>query len=66
LYYFAVSRWHWRVWQFALLPFGLTAVISAGAFVSGMAYAVEALGEMVILALGFGVLMPMLSRGKAE
>jgi sterol desaturase/sphingolipid hydroxylase (fatty acid hydroxylase superfamily) len=65
-YYFMASRWHWRAWQFALIPIGLTAVISAGAFASGMAFAVEALGEMTILTLGFGVLMPVLARIKAE
>jgi hypothetical protein len=66
VYYFVVTKWHWRIWQFAAIPIGLTAIISIGAFASGMPFAVEALGEMLILALGFGILMPILSRSKSQ
>jgi len=62
VYYFVITKWHWRIWQFAAIPIGLTAVISIGAFASGMPFAVEALGEMLILALGFGILMPLVSK----
>jgi hypothetical protein len=39
----------------------LAVIISVFAFVSGMPFAVEAAGEMIIVALGFGLLIPLLS-----
>jgi hypothetical protein len=61
-YWFVVTRWHWRRWHFALIPIGLAVLISVAAFAQNMAFKVEATGEVMIVALGYGVLMPMLAR----
>jgi hypothetical protein len=61
-YWFAVTRWHWRLWHFALIPLGLAVLVSAAAFAQDMAFKVEAAGEVMIIGLGYGVLMPLLAR----
>jgi len=40
----------------------LAVLISVAAFVQGLAFKVEATGEVLIIALGYGVLMPLLAR----
>ena len=65
VYYFVATKWHWHAWKFAVIPIGLAGIISVGAFASGMAFAVEALGELVIIAIGFRILMPLLSCSKS-
>jgi hypothetical protein len=61
-YYFSVSKWRWRPWQYAAVPVGLAVLISIAAFAAGMPFAVEATGETMIIALGYGILIPWLSR----
>ena len=64
VFYFVCGKWHWRPVYFAVLVMGFVVLVSVLAFVSGMAFAVEATGEMLIVAAGFGILMPWLAGRK--
>jgi len=63
--YFVSSKWHWRKAYFSALVIGLGLLVSIMAFVTGMAYKVEASGEIMIVALGYGLLMPWLAHRKS-
>ena len=66
VYYWMAVKWHWKPYVFSIIVIGIAAVISAGAFASGMTFAAEATGEMLIIAIGYGVLIPVLSGRKQK
>lgn len=58
IYYLVTNKWHWKALYYAILLTGVAVIISLLAFMSGMKFAVEATGEMMIVAIGFGVFIP--------
>jgi hypothetical protein len=64
IFYLVSRKWHWRRAYFAAFVLGLGLLVSVMAFATGMAYKVEATGEIMIVALGYGILMPWLVAGQ--
>jgi hypothetical protein len=64
IYQLLICRLNWRPIYFTVLLVGVALAVSVFAFVSGMVFAVEATGELLIVALGFGLFIPWLSDKK--
>jgi hypothetical protein len=60
IFYAARTKWHWSNIAFASLIISLGLLVSVMAFVTGLAFKVEATGEVMIIALGYGLFMPWL------
>lgn len=66
VFYTWAHKLHWNRIGYSASVIGIAAAVSAGAFVSGMAFAVEATGEMMTIAIGYGVLLPVLCRRRPK
>lgn len=58
IYYFVIQKWHWKVLYFAILLPALAAIISLLAYMIDLKLMVQASGELLIVAVGFGVFIP--------
>jgi hypothetical protein len=58
LYYLVTQKWHWKALYYAIFITAVAVTISLLAFISGLKLAVEATGEILIMAIGFGVFIP--------
>ena len=65
IYFVVTQKWHWKALYYAIFLTGVALIISLLAFISGMKFAVEATGEMLIVAVGFGILIPWFARKNA-
>ena len=61
VFYLTTVKWHWKTYVLSIIVISIAVVVSAGAFAAGMAFAVEATGEMMIIAVGYGALLPLLA-----
>ncbi|MFA5309809.1 MAG: hypothetical protein WC370_10060 [Dehalococcoidales bacterium] len=66
LFYLVTVRGNMRPLVFSIIIVGIALVVSGIAFVSGMVFAVEAMGEMLIIAAGYGVLLPLLAQRRLK
>jgi ABC-type sugar transport system permease subunit len=58
IYYTLIRKWHWKVLYFAILLPVMAASISLMAYMINLKSMVGATGELLIVAIGFGVFIP--------
>ena len=58
IYYAVIQKWHWKVLYFAILLPVFAAMISLLAYMTNLKLMVQATGELLIVAIGFGVFIP--------
>jgi hypothetical protein len=62
IYWLITRKWHKNAIVYALILVAVAMLISLIAFISGKSYALEASGEILIVAFGFATILPWIAQ----